>query len=126
MIWREALPFGVVGLVQIVVDWAAFVALTALGCPVLLGNVLARISGASVGFVANARFTFRHRRTEPLDRSAFVRFGTLWVVTTALSSAAMWWVDSGWGLGRAWVLKPMIDAALAGASFFVSRHWVYR
>lgn len=126
MMLREVLRFGIVGLAQIGIDWVAFVGLTALGVPVLAGNVCGRVSGASFGFFANAYFTFPHRRREGLGRVALLRFLVLWLATTVVSTAAMLAIESGWGLGWAWFLKPVVDILLATGSFFVSRHWVYR
>ena len=57
-LWRQGLGYGVVGLIQLVVDWALFVALTALAMPVAAGNLLARIGGACLGFWLNGRYTF--------------------------------------------------------------------
>ena len=126
MIWREAFRFGLVGGSQIVIDWAIFVILTSLGIPVGPANVSARLCGAGVGYLANAHYTFAARRREPLGRRAFGRFALLWLATTAVSSLAMAWIEQRWGLSSAWVLKPAVDLCLAGASFLVSRHWVYR
>ncbi|MFN3730506.1 MAG: GtrA family protein [Fimbriimonadaceae bacterium] len=126
MILREAVRFGIVGLAQIGLDWAVFVGLTALSAPVLAANVCGRVSGASFGFFANAHFTFSHRRREPLGREALLRFVGLWVATMLASTAAMMAIESGWGLGSAWLLKPVVDALLAAGSFLASRHWVYR
>lgn len=126
MIVREVLRFGLVGLAQIGIDWAVFVGLTALGLPVLPANVAGRVTGASFGFLANAHFTFSHRRREPLGRGALFRFALLWLATTLASTVAMLGIESGWGLAFAWALKPIVDAVLAGGSFLASRHWVYR
>lgn len=126
MIFREVLRFGLVGVTQIGIDWAIFVGLTALGVPVLAANIAGRISGASFGYLANAHFTFSHRRSEPLGRGALFRFAVLWIATTLASTAAMMAIESEWGLGYAWLLKPVVDALLAGGSFLASRHWVYR
>lgn len=126
MIWREAIRFGVVGVAQLGIDWLAFVALTALGVPVITANLVARMCGAGFGFIANARFTFSHRRKEALDRRALARFVLLWVASTVVSTAAMAGAEGVWGLQAAWFLKPLVDGLLAGFTFFASRHWVYR
>lgn len=126
MIIREALRFGLVGVAQIGIDWLIFVGLSALGVPVIASNIIGRVSGASFGFFANARFTFSERRSEPLGSGALLRFVVLWLATTAISSAAMVAVEAELGLQLAWILKPLIDALLAAASFLASRHWVYR
>ncbi len=126
MIWREGLRFGLVGFAQILIDWGVFVLLTAILVPVLPSNVLARIAGASFGFLANATFTFSRCRREPLSRAALLRFALLWTLTTLISTYALFWIEVRWGLASAWLLKPIVDLLLAGVGFFVSRHWVFR
>ncbi|MGL6291764.1 MAG: GtrA family protein [Silanimonas sp.] len=126
MIWREGFRFVLVGLAQLMIDWAVFVATSAAGLPVAGANVLGRVAGASFGYVANARFTFVARRREPLDRWTFLRFASLWCATAAVSTVAMALVEREFGLAHAWILKPVVDGALVGASFLVNRYWVYR
>jgi putative flippase GtrA len=126
VIWREAFRFALVGAAQLALDWTVFVAVSAAGLPTVASNVAGRFSGACLGYVANGRYTFASRRRASLDKATLARFVTLWLATTALSTAAVAYVDQHLGLGVAWLLKPLIDAALVGASFVASRHWVYR
>lgn len=127
MRWRtEALRFGIVGVAQLLIDRGVFVATSAIGLPVGWANVVGRISGATLGYFANAHYTFGERRSRPLDRATLLRFAMLWSATTLLSTAAVAGIEHVFGLGTAWVLKPIVDGSLVLVSFLVSRHWVYR
>ena len=55
---RQGLWFVLVGGVQVLADWAAFVGLSALGVPIAGANIAARAGGASLGFWLNGRITF--------------------------------------------------------------------
>jgi len=127
MIWRrEALRFGIVGVAQLSIDWGVFVATSAMGLPVAWANLVGRVSGAVLGFLGNAHYTFSARRSAPLDRAALLRFATLWSATTLVSTLSVAGIEHYFGLGTAWALKPVIDGSLVLASFLVNRHWVYR
>ena len=124
---RHALGYGLVGLAQIVIDWAVFVALTAFALPVAAANLAGRVGGACFGYWANGRWTFRaidgsHR----LSGRSLRRFLVLWCATAAASTLLVTEVDALFGLRWAWVGKPVIDIGLAGVAFFVSKFWVYR
>jgi putative flippase GtrA len=122
---RQGGSYVVVGLLQLLIDWALFVALTALGMAVAPANVCGRVSGAVLGFWLNGRFTFAAEHTA-VGRRQFMRFVLMWVATTAVSTFAVAHVEQAVGLRWAWLAKPAIDAALAAVGFVLSRHWIYR
>ena len=122
---RHGSRYIVVGAAQLLVDWAVFVALSALGVLVEPANIVGRISGAAIGFWANGRFTFASEDTA-LGRRQFARFAMMWLATTAISTWAVGHIDDTVGLRRAWLAKPAIDVAVAALGFVLSRHWVYR
>lgn len=122
----QLLSFGLVGGIQLLVDWLLFVVLSALGVPVLLANLGGRVSGASLGFWLNGSVTFRHVTGPVLGGAALLRFLAMWLALTAVSSVLMWGIDVHGGLQWAWAAKPLVEALLALVSFVVSRHWVYR
>lgn len=124
---RQVVGFGLVGGVQLLVDWACFVALTALGVAVLPANVAGRVTGASVGFWANGRFTFARQGEAPrIGRRNLLRYLVFWLAMTALSSLAMMGLDQMHGLQAAWLGKPLVDATLAALGFLASKYWIYR
>jgi putative flippase GtrA len=123
---RQLLAFGLVGGLQLVLDWACFVLLTAAGLAVVPANLAGRIAGASVGFWLNGRYTFARDGQPQLSRSQLLRFVAFWLATTTVSTLALQAIDSAQGLQAAWLLKPLVEALLAAAGFLASRHWIYR
>jgi putative flippase GtrA len=126
LILRQGLAFGIVGGIQLLLDWAVLVALTAMGVPVAAANLLGRISGASLGFWLNGRVTFRSEGQPRLVGRPLRRFAIMWGGLTVVSTLAVDGVARWLGLEYAWAAKPVVEAALALVSFFVLRHWVYR
>ncbi len=116
--------FGLVGGVQLVVDWALFVLLSWMGIGLVPSNLVARAGGATFGFWLNGKYTFTEG--SGLGRNQMIRFVVTWIVMSLLSSAVVWVVGHKAGLGWAWLVKPASDAALALLSFFISKHWIYR
>ena len=71
---RQLVLFLIVGAVQVVLDWAVFVSLTAAGVPLVAGNLAGRLGGASVGYWLNGRHTFAgDGRIRGLERERVVR-----------------------------------------------------
>lgn len=122
---RQAPLFVVMGGIQLLVDTAVTIGLSRAGLALGLANLLGRISGAMLGFWLNGRFTFR-RPGGRLDRGALLRFITAWLLLTAASTLALSLIEETLSLRAAWFAKPLVEAMLAAASFFISRHWIYR
>jgi len=122
---RQSGRYIAIGTVQLLVDWAVFVALSAGGVLVEPANIVGRISGAAIGFWANGRFTFAGDDTA-LGRRQLARFAMMWLATTAISTWAVGHIDDTVGLRWAWLAKPAIDVAVSTIGFVLSRHWVYR
>lgn len=55
---RQGGSFLIIGALQLLVDWALFVALTALGVAAAPANLASRVGGALLGFWLNGRVTF--------------------------------------------------------------------
>lgn len=123
---RQGISFLLVGICLVIADWAVFVILTMLGMSPPVANILGRVAGALLGFWANGRITFGVSGVARLGRHRFMRFAIVWLVLTALSTVLVADVADYLGLQMAWVAKPLVEAGLAGVSFFLSRHWVYR
>ncbi len=122
---RQGKLFLAMGILQWLVDWLVTVLLSQAGLSLELANVLGRVTGAMLGFWLNGWFTFA-RPGAVLGGSQLLRFLCLWLVLTAVSTAAMSAIGHHSGLQRAWLAKPLVEAGLAVISFFLSRHWVYR
>jgi putative flippase GtrA len=123
---RQLIAFGLAGALQLLFDWALFVALTQAGVGLVPGNVLGRLGGASLGFWLNGRFTFAADGRPRLGRAHLLRFAIAWLLITALSTALLGWVEARFDLQAAWLAKPAVEAAMAVLGFVVWRHWVFR
>ena len=126
MVLRQLVGFGLVGGVQLLLDWACFVLLTFAGVPVVSANLVGRIAGASVGFWLNGRHTFAGPGRPPLGRRQALRFVLFWLAMTAASTGAVQLLDAQQGLQAAWLGKPLVDGLLAALGFFASKYWIYR
>lgn len=122
---RQGSHYMAIGMLQYLVDWGVMVTLSHFGLSVEIANVAGRVSGAVLGFWLNGRITFANE-SSALGPRQLRRFLLLWLVMTALSTWAIGGVENAAGLGWAWVAKPAVELFLAGISFIVSRHWVYR
>jgi putative flippase GtrA len=122
---RQGGHYILIGLLQYVVDWGVMVGLSHVGLSVELANVAGRVSGAVLGFWLNGRITFAGEDTA-LGGPQLARFVLLWLCTTAASTLAIGAIEDAAGLKWAWMAKPGVEMLLAGMSFLVSRHWVYR
>jgi len=122
---RQSRWFVVVGGAQWIVDWSAMVLLSHAGLGVVRANIAGRVGGALLGFWLNGSITFARDDASPRWRQA-LRYIVLWCVCTALSTTGVATVAEQFGLGWAWLAKPIMDGLIAIGSFLVSRHWVYR
>jgi len=122
---RQTRTFALIGGLQWVVDWLVMVALSGSGIPVAAANITGRICGASLGFWLNGRFTFASPDTT-LGHTQLARFVLMWLGTTVVSTLVVTRANHLFGLQWAWLIKPMVEAALAAVGFALSRHWVYR
>ncbi|MDR0247109.1 MAG: GtrA family protein [Burkholderiales bacterium] len=114
------------GLVQLVVDWLCFVALTWFGMGAVPANLIGRVSGALLGFWLNGKHTFGVTTQGRLRPAHLVRFVVMWCLTAAASTVAVTLAAGAEGLYFAWLVKPFFDALLAVFGFLLSKYWVYR
>lgn len=123
---RQGFWFVLIGGLQVLADWAAFVALTALGLGVAPANIAARASGAILGFWLNGRITFAQAGQQRLGGRRFLRYLMAWIVFTVLSTWSIAAVATQFSLQYAWLAKPVVEGALALVSFATARYWIYR
>lgn len=123
---RQGGSFLIIGALQLLVDWALFVALTALGMPAAASNLASRVGGALLGFWLNGRVTFASEGAARLGWWRFAKFLLVWVPLTVVSTLAVTWVATSLGLAHAWLAKPLVEGVLAVVAFFLWRHVVYR
>lgn len=123
---RQGSHYVLFGLLQLLLDWAVFVATTWLGMPASRGNLAGRVSGALLGYWLNGRFTFSDGSGTRLGWRRFLRFALMWTALTVASTLLVGWTAANLGLHLAWLAKPLVELALSVVGFLVSRHWVYR
>ncbi|MNM84089.1 GtrA-like protein [compost metagenome] len=121
---RQSWLFLLMGFLQWILDWLVTVGLSHAGMSLEISNVCGRLAGAMFGFWLNGTFTFSS--SQPLGRRQLLRFAIAWVVLTVVSTWVVGQVGRSVGLEAAWLAKPLVEAALAVVSFFISRHWIYR
>ena len=123
---RQGGSYLIVGLVQLALDWALFVAASAVGVPVAASNLLGRIGGMLLGFWLNGRHTFAEQGQHRLGWARFGRFLALWAVLTVVSTLLVSFVAARLGLAHAWLAKPLVEGGLAAVSFQLMRRLVFR
>ncbi|KAF1704423.1 GtrA family protein [Pseudoxanthomonas suwonensis] len=126
LLLRQGSQYLAFGLLQLLVDWAVFVAATALGLDAVPANLLGRTSGAMLGFWLNGRYTFACEDGARLGWQRFRRFGVLWISMTIASTVLVHAVEQHLGLHSAWMAKPVVEGGLAMVTFFLLRRLVYR
>ncbi len=122
---RQLVLFLIVGAAQVVLDWAVFVSLTAIGVPLVAGNLAGRLSGACIGYWLNGRHTFAGDGRIRLSGVHLRRFVVAWLLITALSTFLLVDVARQFDLRAAWLAKPAVEAMMAGLGFVVWRQWVF-
>lgn len=123
--FSESIRFIAVGVLQVCIDSGIYIALTSFGLPTPPSNLCGRISGAAFGFWLNGKITFKGQQ-QPRVGLRLVRYATLWIGMTIISTTLLTLIAHHAGLTHAWWSKPLIEGALGIVSFLVSRYWVYR
>lgn len=123
---RQLLLFGIVGVVQVIIDTGVLIGMTSLGMALILANIVGRVAGASVGFFLNGTATFSHQTQQQLHGTHVARFITSWIVLTLVSTLLLYLLHKRLSLQFVWVAKPAIEIFLASISFFISKFWVYK
>jgi putative flippase GtrA len=125
-LWKQGASYGLVGVIQIGADWLLFVLLTQFGVASAIANVAGRVSGATLGFVLNGKWTFASEGKAALRIKHLGRYSVSWAVMTLLSTLVVSTTAHFNGLHMAWLVKPIADLALAALGFTASKYWIYR
>ncbi len=124
--FQQGTRYIVVGLAQLLLDWAMLVALTACGMPPAPANLCGRIGGALLGFWLNGRWTFAREGQARLGWRRLMRFVLVWLALTLISTWLVAMIAHQLGLQQAWLAKPIVEGMLAIVAFFLWKHLVYR
>lgn len=114
------------GFAQLGIDWALFAGLTLAGLPIGWSNLISRLAAAMVGYLLNGAVTFRSNGAGELNRRALIRYLTLWIALTALSTILVSVIGNYSNAGTTRLAKPAVEAFLAVISFITMKFWVYR
>jgi putative flippase GtrA len=127
---REIGKFGVVGAIAFVVDTTLFAYLLERGMETLTAKTLTTVVSATVAFIGNRFWTWRHRERSGLAREYSLYF-FFNVVGLAIGLACLWL--SHYGLGSFWpgVFKSTLADLIAGNGVgmvfgTLFRFWSYR
>lgn len=123
---RQGRNFVFVGLLQLLLDWSVFVAMSALGLHTAPSNLAGRVAGALLGFWLNGRLTFAQEGQAKLGWPRFLKFLVVWLVMTVISTLLITGIEAHLGLQLAWLTKPVVEGGLAVITFFLWRQLVYR
>ncbi len=124
---RQLFLYGLVGGAQLLLDYAVFVGLTALGLAVIPANLIGRVVGACLGYILNRRVTFASSAGEKgRERGMVLRFCVVWIGLTIVGTTVLDLLSAWIDLKAAWIAKPVVDGLLAVAGFLLSRYWIYR
>ena len=125
MIRRQLFFFVLIGGTQLAADCLIFFLLVSVGVNVVLGNVVSRFSAACIGYILNSTITFRSQTKNHLQKSTALRYLSVWLTLTLTSSLLIILLQSAHREIILVVGKPLVEAALALASFAFMRYWIY-
>jgi putative flippase GtrA len=117
-VWQKAIRFGLVGLLNTLIDVATFALLIALSFPALAANVGAWLVAISASYMMNSRWSFERDKQlrEGWSILRFVGLGAL--VSLGISSGAILALAPVIGL---WPAKILGVAAAAVLNFIAAR-----
>lgn len=118
-VWQKAIRFGLVGLLNTLVDIATFALLIALSLPALAANVGAWLVAISASYAMNSRWSFERDQQlrEGWSILRFVGLGAL--VSLGISSGAILALAPVIGL---WPAK-ILGVAVAAVLNFIAARW---
>ena len=121
--FRRIIVFGIVGVLNTLVDYAVFALCYELICvPISISQILGYMSGSVFGYFMNSGFTFREGRGRTKAQGA--QYIGIDVVLTLLSGAFMHFVES-----RDWpvyIIKILVTVAVAVIHYILYKFVVFR
>lgn len=121
----QLLRYGVVGLIVLAADFAAYaVALWAMPGAVVPANVLGKLVGAATGFVLHRSITFRGAKRHGTQRQ-LASYIALLLFNMAMSSTLLWLLVDRLGCDP-YLSKIAVDVIVIGTAFLGSRLLVWR
>lgn len=121
--FRRLISFGMVGVVNTIVDYTVFAVLYDLaGVGAGVGQAAGFMAGSVCGYLLNSNITFREGRGR--TRAQFAQYAGVDLALLCASSAAMEQLD---GLGlNAYVVKLAMTAAIMLLHYVIYKYLVFR
>ncbi|GJL90824.1 GtrA family protein [Hyphococcus sp.] len=95
---RRFFLFGVVGVVNTLVDFAVFSAALFIGVAPALANILAFAAANPFSYLVNGRVTFRSKSgAAPLSFGGYTKFCAAHLVSLVISTGVVFWLSPVWG-----------------------------
>jgi putative flippase GtrA len=115
----KLIRFGLIGIVNLLIDLAVFLLLLWLGMPPLAANLLSWFTAVVFSYFANAAATFeRHEAISGMKSMLrFIASGA--IITLGISTAALWLLTGIIGVFPA----KMVGLIVAGALNFIAGRW---
>lgn len=113
------------GALQFILDISLFVVMSALDVPLLIANVVSRLSAATAGYYLNKKYTFAIGEVKTYSMAR--RYWVFWTFMTVFSSLLVWCWDRF--LGDAMPTnfgKFVIECFLCVFGYLISKYWVYK
>lgn len=128
---RQLLLFFVFGCTQFAVDTLLLVLLAQSHVPVALANPLSRACAAVLGLLLNFTITFGRGTPRAIDAPTVLRYATVWVSITLLSTvlvALLYRLRPDGIAAASWLatVKIGVEGVLFLVSFLLARTWIYR
>ena len=120
-IFRYLLTGGVAWLVDVAVFTLC---LTSVG--ILWAQVLARASGAAIGFVGHKFVVFRELDARPANVIPQIAgYGLLWMLSFTVSTVALVWLISRWHV-EPLLAKVVVETGIVVLNYLVMHHVIFR
>lgn len=123
---KEVGGFLVVGILAVILDFALFNGLMAVGWAVWAANAVALFVSMTFAFAGNYKWTFAHREIRSLWH-AYGAFAGINLVTVVFIEAVVVLVEVMWQPDTLWlnIVKAVATAIATVVRFFAYKKWVF-
>lgn len=121
--FRRIIVFGVVGVMNTLVDYAVFaLCYELIHIPISVSQIVGYMSGSVFGYFMNSNFTFREGKGRTKAQGA--QYIGIDVALTLLSGAFMHWVEAqSWPV---YLVKIFVTVAVAVIHYIIYKFVVFR
>jgi putative flippase GtrA len=119
--FRQAVKYGIVGLVNVAIDFAAYALLVSFGVWYIAAKAVSLLLATVNGYTWNRRWTFRAGRH---SNSTLTRYTAVQLSCYAINVAALALLVEVLGMG-AISAQAIVVPFIAGLSFLAQRLWTF-